>query len=134
MPATTSPPGVPAGCSDAASTRHSASSQVVRQTEDVRGLARGVHGGHRGAVERGHQNLMAPSGSSTPGKILAPLAITLSAPIVTPSPSTDSPVDVRVVADPHAAADDAAAERAVRADLRAAHDDGALDRRVRARP
>ena len=40
------------------------------------------------------------------------------------------PVDHAVVADPHAAGDDAAAQRAVRADLGAAHDHGALDRRA----
>src|SRR5271166_5017835 len=76
---------------------------MLGQGEHVIQLTGGVHLGDRrarkGALSRGallsylpsHQNLIAPSGKVTPGKIRAPWAITLSAPTVTPSPSTAPP-------------------------------------------
>src|SRR5207248_2741217 len=69
--------------------------QLVGQPEDVVDLPAGIDGGDGGAIQRAGggagQNLMAPSGRDTPGKIRAPLERMLSAPTVTPSPSTAPP-------------------------------------------
>ena len=76
--------------------------------------------------------MIAPSGNATPGKIRAPWAITLSAPTVTPSPSTAPPVIRGACADATAGRDDAVAQPAALADLRPVEDHRALDRRARA--
>ena len=82
IPATTSPPGASWGSRLADSTRHSASrrwSGRARMSSiwpdwSIAATASRV----RSALTR--QNLIAPSGSSTPGKIRAPAASTLSGP------------------------------------------------------
>ena len=76
--------------------------EVLGQGQDVVQLPGAVHAGYRVARELAHrldapagdshQNLIAPSGSSTLGKMRAPPVMTLSAPTVTPSPSTAPPV------------------------------------------
>ena len=52
-----------------------------------------------GQIDRGAQNLIAPSGSSTPGKIRAPAASVFPDPILTPSPRTTPPSMWQLLAD-----------------------------------
>src|ERR1035441_551484 len=69
--------------------------KVIGQAEDVAQLPGGVDRGDRVAGElrggRSPQNLIAPSGNSTPGKIRTPAHRMLPGPIFTPSPSTTPP-------------------------------------------
>ena len=66
--------------------------EMLGQPQDVLHLAAAIDGVHGRPVQRRGgclgQNLMAPSGSDTPGKIRAPWVRMLSDPTVTPSPST----------------------------------------------